>query len=1346
MSALNAQMEGTLPHDRPHEDPQARRSMMIRVSAILMTLSYLGLSAWGLWELMGARYDHALWLSSGALTFSTLLSLLSAKRHYQKLRWVRGVERQMRAEQSQEAARARRLSWVEGFGDRGVGLINLVALALHLPLLLAMNRYYDLELFGYDQLSLFTPSASHGAEELISLGEWGYFVLSQNLPINPLLELLQGPLPHEGLASWVARDQALSAQLTPLGELSIALIGLGLLSLLLESVYRRKTMREMLSERVSTVSLSAMSLKELEERYQGLFDLSADEELSLREREALNQERQRALDAFEDKTLELTAKRRHLNTLLEVFPKPFLYQQFSAEVLDPSGALEARAALLEACLESPARRRLRSWRHPFAQLAYQIIQSEPSAALRRVALLGAEGWVSARQRATVMRRAREAAQQSSAFAGSVNAHIHYERLALAATFALVSQGDLRSLSALIAGLRSPSPLLRRESIQLLERLKLSLAARSEHPHELHQFMSHLIELVQLFAQPGSSRGQGERVKELLSTLHKQLVDARDEERLELELLELLPLLTELLSSEVGVELNRPSLIERSFKLWALDEPQEIARSLWGILIERPLEPALRRELFEGVSQRPQLMEAFIRVTRQALRTGPFYTRQRSAQLLGEAPYHVALHRALIDELTLRMRPELLSELSAPLLSELTCSLGRLCAVERPNQALVEESAALLDTAPQWAELSEQSKARFEVARRYALSTLTPSDLFVTLFEWGTGLEGLFSAQQLSESAHDRLSAEQVERLRGPASQLICADQAQLSAELSRAALALNAARIDEPFRLSERERVSIAKRLRRGEELPLEGDRLGVAWVNHLAGQVKAQPSATGLLLTLSLLDHAFGAELQRAALRKLKQYSSFLKRSMLGPLSHRSLSEWVTMRLITLLERCEPTAPIWRSLVLQLGAYPCERSAAKLTSLIQDHSLQASAHRNVAKAIGQQSDPAQIEPLVSLYHASSSVTVKGSIIEALTLMSLREADEALISLVEAALHGPHLELNHEASRRVIQRLLELEQLELLSPLYQAIDRQQARLQRELFKAYRLAPLGDLELTQALWSTGLKLIKSESSAIELVREVARSLVPLHKRLSSQLKALAPEREHGPALEELAQLSFVALKLCVSGRALTPHVLGILASAMGELQPQQMGAWVEMKLKSASIQERSQLIASLESAEPERFVSLAEQHLEAQRHNLKPGGLSVGCINRLSRPFLRQAGRRGISLVKQLVLASSDSYSPYLVYALKDYGDPHADRPWLEEFVEHLQSERRERGLIYPKLEPAILDCLHAYNDVSALAKLIELALMDTNSEQEYKLQREAIKTLEGLGDLEREIFIKRAQS
>ena len=1324
------------------EDTHTGLGSMIRWTAGLFILLYLITAGWSAYQFQSGLYVHLLWSSSALLTLALTLSLWSASVHYRKVRWVKGVERHTEGD-GQRSQGAQR-SWIEGFGDRGMAMINLIALGVHLPILIGLNHDLDLELFGRDSLSIFTVPLE-GVSRSHDLLTWLYFLVAQCVPINTALELCQTYLMDLHVAQWVAQDRGLSELLTPVGEATMFLMNILILSLLLESLYRRQDLRGMLSAQLSAVSLSALMLDEHERAHLSAFHQSHDQGVSLAERQRLETQRAEALSVQEERAHELISRQRSLAQFLSIFPKPFLRRALSLAVRDHGRGVIARASILSASLESPLRRRrLRGPTHPFGPLAFEVLCHSRAPQLKRASLLSAELWASPAQREAVIQEARKVAQQSSAQGGSLAKSLDQERLTLASTVALISQGDLSSLNVMIGGLRSPSPLIRGESLSLFLGLARTLGEHADTTASVRLTLDHISSLLHLYHETERSRGRDELLKERLHALYLALSEARTEERSDPRSYALCAFVIDLTLTEIGGALSKPSLISESYKLLSLGRPEHVARELWAILSVRPLDEGVRRELFEGLIQRPALNSALIQVTRHALREGTYQERIATARLYGEALYHHSLHQVLLEELEERLELSQRSPGQLELLFELICSLGRLCAVERLNIPLRERSVALLSIPLTERGFTGASAERLEVARRYALSFLTPSDLFVSLFEWGTGLPPLFELEldQAEEVALvEALTEEVTARMRRPAFELLCVDQPRVSVFLSRSERLRSATSRGEPFSLDEEALSYLRSSLWSKHEvtIPAPGEDLGVLWVNALATQTKRSPSATTLLLTLALLDSSYPVAIQRATLRKLKQHQAFFKRSMLGPLAHRSFSEWVSLRITSLLRTLPTQDRMWGSLVLNLGAYKCEHSTETLRALLKDQRLNARALKAVTKALGQQGGEEQLEALQDAYQTTASVQVRSAVIEALSRAKGDLADELLITLIKASVEGTGPALNNEAFTHAFKRLKQLGALELVTPLYAELSEQSPELQKALFKAYRGAPFGDLELTRSLWSVALGIIKNDASRVELLRAVVRALPVLKAQLERQLDP----RVYPEELEALYGSTHVALKLAVNARSLSPVALGDFAESISLLTPSQALSWLEMKLQSADIQQSSQLIASVANVSPERFVELATDHLERYSGALRAGGFSPSCVHRLSHPFLRYAGREGIAYIKRLVYDLNPAYSPYLVHALQAHGDSHSDRSWLEELAYALRDERLEQGRVRAKMETALLSTLHAFDHPRALSTLVELALMETRSEAEDKLQQEALTILEGFEDLEAELFIHR---
>lgn len=1341
----------------PQDDLSAQRTSMIaqhmqystypvglkiqRWVAGCCILLYLIATGWSAYSFQSAYFDHLLWSSSLLLAIALLLSFFSAKNHYRKVRWVKGLE--PRRDGSLDQSDPYRKSWIEGFGDRGMAMINLMALGVHLPILMALNQYLDLELFGRDSLSIFAVS-SEGIKHTLNLLEWVYFIAAQCLPLNTMIELSQTYFFDLNLGAWVEHDRAQGDLLTPVGEGVIFLMNLLILSLLLESLYRRQDLRSMLKAQLSAISLSATTLDAYERAHLSLFNRSQDHSLNTEERVERSLKRAEALSIREERTHELIGRQRNLYRFLSIFPKPFLRRALSKTVRDQNEDPTARAAILSSTLDLPAyKRRLRGLIHPFASLAYEVMIHDPSLELRRAALLSVDHWASRDQRKMVIKEARKIAQQSSAHCASVDRGIDYERLTLAATCALISQGEWSSLSVLVAGLRSPSPLVREEAITLFKTLMHSLTAQHHELGTLRILLEQIYALIKTL-DGADSHGRGELIKERLHTLHETFMTAQEEmdDRLKQNLCEFV---IDILFTEIGISFTKPSFITASFKLLNLGDSESVARNLWGVLSVRSLENQVQREIYEGLIQRPKLMEAFISLTQEVLREGTYQERLDVARLYGDMIYNQSLHQVLLNELQAWLPVSRTSETGImDVLFELICSLGKLCGVERPNPQLTEKSALLLAKSFDEYGLVGSGAERLEIARRYALSFLTPNDLFVSLFEWGTRSTRLFNFElgSLLDDTHlDLLEPEMIERLKVPAFELLCADQKEMVPFLSRSTqLAVSAKRGDD-FTLDEPalDLLRFDQRYYLHQSLPESGDRLGVMWVNYLAKQAKVSPSATSLLLIFSMLDASYAVEIQRAALRKLKQFKTFFKKSKLGPLSHRSFSEWVSLRLITLIDERSVKDRMWTSFILNLGSYHCTLSTHKLKALLRDQSLNARAHRAAAKALGQQGSEDQVRILQEAYQMTKSIQVRGAIIEALTRMKIESADQVFMTFIQEAIQDTTVRLNHEAFGHAFKRLKHLKQLDLVMPLYQSIETQQPELQEALYKAYRDSPFGDLNLTRHLWQIALSILKDESSKMSLLRSVTRALSTLKVQLEHQLDP----RIYPEELEALYESTYVVLKLTVNDRTMSAVILGDFAEAIACIRPTKALDWLDMKLRSADVQKSSQLIACIAPLAPERFVELAMKHFERYHGQVKSGGFSPSCINRLSSPFLKYAGRAGLSYIKRLVYDLNSAYSPYLIYAIQAHGDGHSDRPWLEELAQTLRQERLELGRVHAKVEAALLNALHSFDDPKALPALIELALMDTRSEAEDRLQSEAIQVIENIGDLQNAIFVNR---
>lgn len=1297
-------------------DPPVMTRAPSLLSVALMTfvvLLYFVASGWCIYEFQRGHLGVVFSLSVTALLFAVVLSALSALIYRRKVRWVRGVER---VEEGADSGWAR---WIEPFGDRGVGLISLTALGVHLPIVFAVNYLLDLELFGYDTLSIFEPGVRGGSE--LHFTKWLYFIIDHSLPISlsELIKMSERYMLDLGLSHWVEASEGLESRLSVLGKLMMSLMHFGLIALLMRSWQRRKELSMMLQDRMRAVALSAREIDEHERSH-----------LALLSSAIRGQRRAEVLEARKVRLEQLAVQQRALGLFLSVFSKRFLHRTLRGEVRNPSGASVARAAILGAALKASYKRQLFSRGHPFASLAFEVLLTQRSSALRHAALLNTARWASATQKKKITEAARRLMHEGAARSATHLSGLGEERLTLAAVSTLVSQGELSALSVLNSALQNPSGLIRAEARVTFDELARVLSRQYEPEVDLYELFSGLRSYLEALDR-GRAGGEGV-TRELIEALTAGLSEVRHERPAKDELTQrLTDFMIDLLCSGIGTDLNQTSLITETYQLLSVGAPDRVAQELWGVMSVRRLSRPILRELFEGLIQRASLLNSFLHVAREVIREGTAQERVVTARLLGEMPYHQGVHSALLEELHAWGAYADAGEV----LPELICSLGKLCAGPRRDERLTQESVALLTTLSTEHTQRTEGDHRVEVARRYALSFLTERDEFVHLFEWGTRSLALFGDELEVEMSSG--SADEREHLANQALALLKKDQPYLELFIERASSLYQSARAGEPFTLDE-EALSALRDRNALTQLPEPGADLGVLWVNLLATRTRARPSATGLLLTLGMLNPVFHRSIRQAALRKLKQYRRFLKGAALGPLAHRSLAEWVSLRLTHLIGEGRSSDPIWSSLVLRLGDHPCPQSQRTLQRLLEDRSLTANHRQQVVKALGRQQDGAEVLLLREHYEQTESIVEREGVVQALIQTNTGEAQDTLMELFEQAQESPHRLWNQATLIRLVGYLQQGGLLERAKRLYEQLSAQTPALQVRLLNDYQSSPFGELTLTRQLWADGLEALERDGVPTRLLKAISKVLPTLWERINQLDPHLFTEEERASQ----SQAVFTALKGVLQGRELTPSELGVITASASCFAPSPVDAlrWLEELIQNATLPERSYLIANIETLDPDRFVSIATQHFEEHLN-----ALSFECINRLAEPYLARAGRAAIQHVKPLILRCRD-YSPYLVRSLKVYGDPHSDRFWLAELYQEVKQRRVEDQQVLARMEAWLLSTLHSFDDPIALPTLVELALMSADSAAEEELQREAIKVLEGLRDLNDVILINRDEA
>ena len=665
----------------------------------------------------------------------SMIAVSSTRRYRQRLNYVEGLERAANeGERSErgEAAEALAPHWVDRFGDRGVGLNNAIMLALVVPTLLASAHQLE-------SMHLFPAAAQVSAD--YGLSTWVTFVAIEiGGPIKLVFEYL-------GYAQ-LNEIAELGEQFSAPWKLFMAVVQVGLISLVFDVFRRYLDLNATLDRFASTALLSVDQLTAAEERlhrYLVSGDLEAHHERQLtNEYQAAQSDLHTRVDTLA-RLLTVFTYRRMVNRLARAVQSPEL-NSLSVEVSD-----EGRGQLLLALFISGARSGPLSLSARTAQqtaLASLNVEAPVSLRLAALDVLGSYHplvhpshtlTLSAHDRVEAMMSAREQLRLGSAHSVSIELSIGYERLTLSSAFMLAAYGDRGALASLLMLRLSESKILKREGEQRL----YHLLGRST--QRVDGALQQIVEII------GASERRDDdavelAVSELISLLPTSSLGSASDQ--------LDPHLVQQLINTLISELRSARALRSTVEKLSGAELHSLSVVLWAALQTRGVERGLRTGLIEGAQTSQRLYHEIGEHIIHTLRFGLPHEVRRNLEIIATFcdPDSFTLARRFMEEIdSLIAQHEL--EVTARVVTDAALDhqlFNLLSGLSRLNLSVyAERTRAWLDERS-WSEFNPRIASAAELL--YAL--VGDSERFSMLF--ADYLEGLEETSQTSaqQAAHE----------------------------------------------------------------------------------------------------------------------------------------------------------------------------------------------------------------------------------------------------------------------------------------------------------------------------------------------------------------------------------------------------------------------------------------------------------------------------------------------------------------------------------------------------------------------------------------------------------------
>ncbi len=1281
--------------------------------SILQLVALITYTLVSLWVIFCYHYGlHSLgfYCALALIVVGVMITISSTRRYRQRLNYVEGLEkashdRDLNGEDSQTALQSH---WVDSLGDRGVGFINMLMILVAVPGLLGHASLIP-------QLSLFAaPSMeSHG----FGFETWVAFVAIESVGFMGLV------FDYFGL------DQL--SQVADLGDLFsehwrwfMAAVQVGLLSLAFDIFRRYLDLSAALDRFIQTLSLSGDELKESAAALQSSLRLGEDRDQH-RERELLNLYRRDESEAH--------ARVETLARFLMVFPKRRIIKRvvqfidIKTSRVDTTLGEESQSLLLTALSLAGMRSQIGLITRVNHNVAFRLLSERSNLHLRIAALDTLSGYyaihqdelprLSVNEQERMMGLANEQFRVGSAHAISTELSVTYERLCLAASYALASSQQLESALPLLILRYSEAKLLTEESERRLDRLltHCSIADR--------EIMERVTEVIDA-AHREDDLGIEESL-DLFSDSVKRLNASHLAAGIEAEPIR--ESLLQLIMINVLGRANGPGVIRQMVGVLSIIGEERLAQILWSALSAPPQKNKNSRViagLIEGVRAHSGLYQRIQALLVDQLCHGQAHDVQRAAQLCFDMSLDdlSPLPSALLLEITHRYhrlaesetvsiqdeeREALITEIS-----HLTCGLSNVRGTPRIRGEVME----VLNELEEGSETSKHLRYNADLLR----SMTGDESAFLTLFSAYRGaLAYRLAADQFTEGRgeegnRDETSIISIMRLLDPS---LYHSALQWEQTLQRATINDN-----EPA-LDNTQIKEISRRLVE-EMLP--------------------QPSAVKISWFMAFMNGGVTDRLRSQTLQLMRSRLKYLEHTSIDPLTNLAPLEWLFDEAMKRLKG-ESNASVkkqWLRLIASLALKVRDeervgRGVALLKRCLKGEESRVNAELRGLSAellgeLGRQYKRLDISLfLVTFYDSLDGalpVAVSRGVARALGGLN----DHHAVHFFTIRAEEPMLRLRREALTAMVKCLGEHRAYQ---PLITVIGQLRDLSDSELGALCRPLVEHSVEIKALLEKNTRHLIRnyalqrvSDDQVSPAALEACIGLIPL---AVDEDDLEAKSRLFDLLLETERQGQFYRISKCIAATFPLDYQSRyneILERLDDDLRPKWMMGLGEIS---------SQRV--LDDFNPREFM-LAEL---IKWFNERDSELSINPENvlELSTKLLQYGGNEErVYVYEWMRLKHYQMISYAIVWRVIEYGQRPLDVAPLKDELNRLRSHRRrlERSSSVigrwdighqARYEVELLDALRHFGDTKSKVKLMELSVIEPQSDYERVVQRWAITKL-----------------